>query len=234
MRSHPSKMKEMEDPHGYWGPKEVIPIEEWIQEIEHCECCYDTPVNELIPFCYHIWCHGCVFQRYEMAVDDVTAFPVRCCEGDIPITDAVRDIIGAELADAYEAIYKERTDPNPMYCSKSSCSLYVPDVVVSDNSTVPCSACETITCVLCMAEAHLGACTEKDTTLTDMAEASGWKECPQCHNMVEQADGCWLLFCNCGVVWCFKCGNGFENCTCRQELPDRTLAPRISVRNDRT
>lgn len=114
-----------------------------------------------------------------MVVDDITVFPVRCCEGDIPITDAIRDIIGDKLSHAYEAIYKERTDPNPMYCSKSSCSVYVPDAVVSDNNTVACSACETITCVLCKTEAHSGACAGKDTTLTDMAEASGWKECPQ-------------------------------------------------------
>ncbi len=44
-----------------------------------------------------------------------------------------------------------------------------------------------------------------------------WKQCPTCLNMVEKSDGCNHMDCVCGVEFCYRCGQLFDeddSCEC--------------------
>ena len=40
------------------------------------------------------------------------------------------------------------------------------------------------------------------------------KQCPNCKNMVEKADGCNAIACRCGIQFCFVCGKQIQAAGC--------------------
>lgn len=47
-----------------------------------------------------------------------------------------------------------------------------------------------------------------------MAETQGWRECWQCHAIVELKEGCNHMTCRCGAQFCMACGQKWKSCSC--------------------
>lgn len=41
------------------------------------------------------------------------------------------------------------------------------------------------------------------------------QQCPACKLWIERSDGCNHMLCSCGVAFCYACGEGYSQCSCR-------------------
>ncbi|CAA7062424.1 unnamed protein product [Microthlaspi erraticum] len=114
-----------------------------------------------------------------------------------------------------------------VYCPNENCS-YVMSKTELSRSKSPrgdpsglkrCVKCRGSFCVSCNVPWHymrsckdyINSCPNNDARLKSLANLCGWRQCPNCHHMVERSSGCNRITCRCGNAFCYKCGSGWNN-----------------------
>lgn len=157
-----------------------------------CDACRETKkyFDVLEAPCGHGYCKSCLQQHFDQASTDESLFPPRCCRQPIDVNEA-QIFLTKELRDKFERAKVEFSATNRTYCSRSTCSAFMPSNLVQGD-TATCLECETETCVMCKARAHEGDCPE-DSALHEtlaLANESGWQRCYSCRRLVELEVGC--------------------------------------------
>ena len=134
--------------------------------------------------------------------------PYRCCNKNIPV-NLVRRELGARFVQRYTDFELETSTSNPLYCSHSGCSAFIPPADIhGDNGT--CKQCKKLTCRHCRSRAHPGKlCTQDKETekVKELGAKKGWQHCPGCRSLVERNEGCLHMTCKCGTEFCYNCGD---------------------------
>lgn len=139
--------------------------------------------------CQHLFCQGCVIQRFELAVEAQDMFPPRCCRGGTIALALAQPFLRPELVERFRR--KEIEHSPRTYCHDSNCQALIPSSNI-DAGIATCPDCRETTCASCNSKSHNGGCPE-DPGLEPLLETTareGWKRCYNCHEGIEKIDGC--------------------------------------------
>jgi hypothetical protein len=138
-------------------------------------------------------------------------------------------MLDPEVLDRYKEIEAEFSANRPLYCASPKCSAFIPESdMLIDEEVGLCPKCATSTCRRCrrLKDDHAiwaiseRVCPKQEESLTKLYQLGSdkkWKQCPTCLNMVEKTEGCNHMDCVCGVEFCYRCGNLFDEddaCEC--------------------
>lgn len=106
-----------------------------------------------------------------------------------------------------------------IYCGRPGCSLWVrPDHIDPRDAEGRCERGHW-TCIMCRAPSHKGSHCPQDENMAltnQLAEEQGWKQCQNCHAIVEHRDACRHMTCRCGYQFCYVCNARWHTCSCTE------------------
>lgn len=139
--------------------------------------------------CYHEYCRDCLVGLVQASLRDESLFPPRCCTQPIPIETG--PWFSPTLVGEFRAKKLEHDTPNRTYCSKPSCSTFVPPAFIA-NDVARCPKCSHKTCVHCKGPSHQGLCPSDTASqrVLELAAQEGWQQCKACGRVVELEQGC--------------------------------------------
>ncbi|KAL8838195.1 MAG: hypothetical protein Q9170_002238 [Blastenia crenularia] len=191
-----------------------------------CIICRDDSISsEAVRMrCGHQHCTDCVKLCFDLAMKDKNLFPPQCCSEPIAFTE-VQSFFSENFRKEFEERQVELSTSNRTYCSNEECSSFIAPSAIEDGKAT-CPKCYSETCALCKGELHgAGDCPQDPAVVSLMAMAftEGWKQCSECHNMVELTYGCNHMVCICKAEFCYACGSPWKTCRCDNFDEDRLL-----------
>jgi IBR domain, a half RING-finger domain/SAM domain (Sterile alpha motif)/Zinc finger, C3HC4 type (RING finger) len=193
--------------------------------LKRCNVCYDESVKGLVLACEHPYCIDCLRNVFRSGLRDVSLLPLRCCE--LPIdTTICHALLSEDEANLLARRIEESEATRKMYCPKCEAFINL-DRLDSTFTEISCD-CGAPLCAKCESLAHPGqsclvnkAMTAKDDhAVIELAAAQGWKQCPNCSNIIEFISGCNHMTCRCGHGFCYLCLRPWDNtngmCSTRQ------------------
>lgn len=199
-----------------------------------CTACNEIlKTYELLPLeCGHEYCRECLQEGHTLSFKAQATFPFKCCSKSTKIEE-IRLFLTSDIANQYKEKTVEYGTPNRTYCSKPTCSAFIPQELVIGNSFGKlghCQKCSTVTCGLCHQQWHSGACTI-DPAINKFLK--GVRRCPNCCRLVEHNGKACNSFefvphfplsriqimltccsCHCGYKFCFVCDKKWKTCEC--------------------
>ncbi|RSL68039.1 hypothetical protein CEP54_002966 [Fusarium duplospermum] len=126
------------------------------------------------------------------------------------------------LVGEFRAKKLEHDTPNRTYCSKPSCSTFVPPAFIAKD-VARCPKCSQRTCVHCKGPFHHGVCPSDTVSqqVLELATQNGWQQCKACKRVVELEQGCNHITCKCKAEFCYVCGERWKTCSCPQWHEER-------------
>jgi len=167
-------------------------------------------------------CNDCLNGNIAVGLESRRSYPPRCCGIEIEIPMIQEHLTEAHL-NRWIEVKDEYRDKAPVYCAVKTCSAYLTkDTLDQEHRWALCSKCNVKTCTgcLCLESDHTQAnqCPEHiDKLDKELFEKERWKPCPGCKLMVEKAEGCDHMTCDCGTEFCYGCGGeyiGGMPCNC--------------------
>lgn len=205
-------------------------------EIQDCLICVqEIPVGKAVSCTGgHDYCHECMLELFRRAVATEADFPAKCCTEPLPV-ELIILFAPADLVRQYRAKEIEHNTTDRTYCSRPNCSAFLPSTAIRGNRAA-CPACGTQTCSACKGQFHNGACGRAaDAAVLALGEREGWRRCPRCRTLVEQAGGCnhmskccimstiklrlILVGCPCDAEFCYRYGSEWRTCNCEDWDP---------------
>lgn len=157
-----------------------------------CFICYrQKPTSEVLALrrCKHQFCSSCLTHYFKWALDEERIFPAKCCRMPIRLQDA-EPCIPDKVAKQYKAKMAECAAVDRTYCHVPTCSALISKYMTYNKQAV-CPKCMASTCPRCKLEWHDGLCVVvEDPLLMQLARVMNWRQCPQCHSLVERTEGC--------------------------------------------
>lgn len=161
--------------------------------------------------CGDLWCKPCLNGAVNHILVNRSSWPPFCHDIDI---NEVRTSLDDHLFHVLDQVKDELQSDNPVFCHVAQCSKFIPVDAGSDQGQfVRCPECHEFTCVECKAakDQHVkpqecpDLITKEDK---ELAEKKGWKQCPnkRCQKLIEWAEGCPRMKCDCGTIFCYECG----------------------------
>ena len=140
--------------------------------------------------CSHYYCDDDLNDLFRRSMTDVTLYPPRCCQQNMPYED-LRMFLHQDLAHDFDTKKEELDDHKPTYCHRPTCSTYIGQEN-KDANVATCPECKVETCILCKEAVHEDDCAEDEAIrqTTELAQKEGWRRCPNCERMVELSIGC--------------------------------------------
>ncbi|KAK5086370.1 hypothetical protein LTR05_003538 [Lithohypha guttulata] len=196
-------------------------------EERECSCgeVYTCLKDIAVLNCGCVRCPDCLNQNVLVGLESKASFPPKC-HGPIDIEDISHFIEPLTLA-RWSEVKTEYTDVAPVYCAIQACAIQACSQYLSKNTFVEegkwalCYKCNAKTCPACLhlqTEHEKGVYPERLAKLDrELMDKEGWKECPQCKNMIEKSDGCDHMICECGQEFCYQCGRSYTGglpCNC--------------------
>jgi len=197
-----------------------------------CTACMETfQLDKLLDMsCPCKYCVTCLNEVFRAGCTSIGAFPPKCCGKPIRISQ-YGGILKPDVLKRYKEVEAEFSAKRPLYCAMPKCSTFIPESNLLPQHQVgvcPNPACSSSTCALCkrLMEQHTiwevenRVCppTDENTVkLFELGTDKKWKQCPSCRVMVERIDGCNHMVCVCGVEFCYRCGELFNEddlCAC--------------------
>lgn len=172
--------------------KDKMPsYDHWGPGYHDCVSCTDrVSARHLITApCGDYYCKTCIGQLYDLAMQDESLFPPRCCRQPIPLETASPLLTDAQIQTFLKKGIEFNT-PNRTYCHDITCGVFVePDSISGEKALCACGA---LTCTVCKAAAHEGDCPEDPAyaSLMACAAAEQYQTCHQCKRLVELDFGC--------------------------------------------
>lgn len=175
--------------------------------------------------CTHSFCAACVGQYAAIKVKDgeVSQQQLICPSEDCkaPLTAGdVEGVLthaenGAELWSKFDQFrltrYVEQEETSH-YCPGAGCT-YMFFVAPPDRhqTRFDCPQCTGSYCLRCKGKWHDGNCpVPEHESMSEYMKNTKLKQCPNCKNMVEKAEGCNAVPCRCGIQFCFLCGKQIQ------------------------
>lgn len=173
-------------------------------------CCPGIPINIEL---YKAFLEPNVKQRYETVKAEYTNIaPVYCatkpCSAYLPKITITPDFRWAVCSACTESSQSLNSTSQPTSSTSSSPS--------TESSPATGSPSEIRTCTACL---HLESDHDPTTPSTcpdriesmdqDLCAERGWKSCPSCQEMIEKAEGCDHMQCDCGHEFCYQCGRSY-------------------------
>ena len=173
--------------------------------------------------CTHSYCAACIGQYASIKVKDGEISKKQLCCPDegckAPLTpNDVEGVLthaddGAELWAKFDEFrltrYVEEEDTSH-HCPGAGCG-YMFFVGRGDPSKFDCPQCSNAFCMLCKEKWHDGSCpVAADESMEEYMKNTTLKQCPNCKNMVEKAEGCNAIACRCGIQFCFICAKQIQ------------------------
>jgi hypothetical protein len=194
--------------------------EQWKgSNIDTCTSCLEEHAREeLARECEHGYCNTCLQAAFKAALG--SRAPFKCCKKALQIKDCLG--LTAEFTMEYEELMLELSTPNPLFCSNTKCTKFVPPrLIVGDVAT--CGKCSKKTCRHCRKKLHPGSfCAEDKETeaVKALGKEKGWKTCPGCNHLIERSRGCLHMTCSrCQTAFCYRCSKPWKDC--ESTCPDR-------------
>ncbi|XP_059633278.1 E3 ubiquitin-protein ligase RSL1-like [Cornus florida] len=199
-----------------------------------CEICVEPKsYNEsfLIMGCAHSFCFDCVIKYVASKLQEnipQIGCPVSGCFGLLE-PEYCRNILPPELFDSWGKSFCEAVIPGSekLYCPHTDCSA----LLIDDDreggrvsSQVECPNCSRWFCADCKVSWHWNMeCAdfqrmdedereEAGIMFKQLAEEKRWIRCPNCRFYVEKTLGCNTVYCRCGRLFCYGCGE--HTCKC--------------------
>jgi hypothetical protein len=170
--------------------------------------------------CGHFYDEKCLVALIQKASQDESIFPPRCCKKNIPqesfLAFLPRDIRMKFTKSAAEFSTRPR---DRVYCSNPVCSEFLSGNRSSAVQSIECSQCFRSTCSSCREVAHPGVPMCKPGTASTfqvLVEEKKWQRCPECHAIIELAQGCYHITCRCTAQFCYICAASWKTCACPQ------------------
>ena len=182
-----------------------------------CVVCLDEVQEDEGEYtCLHHWyCHPCMKEAFERAMQYMDEFPARCCQNtgmhhqlDDPSV-VIMLSLNTEFVQQYKLKLKEHEVPanDRVYCANTACAKFQDPDDFTATHTVWC-ACGTLTCTDCKAvhgTDHI-CTTPTRPELPLYSNDLRVKECPNCHQPIELRDACNHMLCRvCRHDFCFIC-----------------------------
>ncbi|EXJ95648.1 hypothetical protein A1O1_00770 [Capronia coronata CBS 617.96] len=195
-----------------------------------CTACMEVfKLDDLLNLaCSCRYCTPCLNAAFQAGCTSKAAFPPKCCGRPLRIS-VWGSMLDADILQRYKQIEAEFSTSRPLYCAIPTCSTFIPeDQQHALDECGVCSICDQITCKKCrqdmgdhphwpVARRICPAENAEVAALFALGTAKKWRQCPTCLNMVERLEGCNHMDCICGVEFCYRCGNLFDeddNCAC--------------------
>jgi len=173
--------------------------------IKECASCFDdVPHTKTVSLaCQHNYCPECFAHLVTTAMQHENFWPPKCCLQEIPEDKLEAQLSALQLAN-YRLKAKEYATPagERWYCAKPECGKWFSKSKTrAQDATVLCSHCDFQMCLFCRAASHATGerCAQDrglEATLV-AAELEGWRQCYNCHTMVELQSGCRHITCKC-------------------------------------
>lgn len=199
----------------------------------YCAICMETRLvlDRFRTACAHQFCVACLVRYIEGRVAD-GAVPVSCpahgCGGGLH-PEACKKLLDMDVFDAWcIALCEQAVGPGRARCPYRDCGELV--VVEGGGGVARNEAESRVACPTCSREFCL-QCEEpwKDRhgdgqgcALARLAEGRNWARCPSCRAMIDKNEGCNIMSCRCGTIFCYKCGmpSSREGCRCASKAED--------------
>ncbi|KAJ9642713.1 hypothetical protein H2204_002361 [Knufia peltigerae] len=193
-----------------------------------CVACMDElSSDEFRVECGCLYCVGCLNAVFRAGCESRASFPPRCCGVALRIS-AWGSVLEDDVVRRYKMVEAEFACTRPLYCAAARCSAFVPETGY-EGRAARCPACERETCRECrrlMDEhdvefhrndppGHPGhpvcpKATRGEKALLRLGKEKKWPRCPSCQTMIERNEGCDHMECVCGVEFCYRCGELFD------------------------
>ena len=156
----------------------------------------------------HLICHDCVGEYYRISIKSMLPDFAYCC--GIPIWDETvqEKILGKDLTEEWLDCLKAIDNPYQIYCSTHNCWRPLNEEAhrqSSETSLLDCPKCGLGTCGWCLEPAH----PDKECVVE---EGEWYRRCFRCGRFAEHDGGCLNMLCECGVSFCYQCGQSLSLC----------------------
>ena len=137
--------------------------------------------------CSHIYCATCLETLFRLSTSDELLFLPRCCNQGISYT-SMKTFLKGSTKRSFGKANIEFLSPDRTYCCQPPCSAFITE---STAEKATCKECQTVTCTLCKASAHVGECPSDPATqhVLDLAGQEGWQRCYSCRRLIELSFG---------------------------------------------
>lgn len=196
------------------------------KEVECAACKEVISYKEAIALpCGHFYDSSCLQKFFLGSLKNPSLMPPRCCKREIPLRKA-KAYLTKDDRKRYCLKQRELTTLDPLYCSETTCSQWIPPEKIDKKARVGVCSEKHKTCTICKQASHrfitaIQACrqTWKDQEATELFRQNGWQQCPRCRFYVERNEGCRHIYCRCHYEFCYGCGGIWEKCkdTCIQQ-----------------
>lgn len=205
---------------------------------EKCYICFDDVCHAKVLQlgCGEHWiCHDCIAVPFELAIQNESHYPQRCCDwaGPLRIEDFehLLAISNPDLAAQYTFKLEEyHMDIRfRRYCGAEECHCFLsPEIYERSEdgnlTTADCPKCSRATCIFCtklVSKTEPHDCEPNANKVNeDYSKEARFKYCPYCRRPGLLDEGCNHVTCECGAQWCFVClrkwNNGVDHGDCGQ------------------
>lgn len=158
-----------------------------------CTACHEErqSFDIIHALCGHEYCRDCIAFFFNLATNDESIFPPRCCQQEISV-DLASEMLSHELRTRFlKTAEKFSTPTNQIHCFNSFCSELIQSSQIADDVGT-CLVCTGRTCIVCKSAAHGGECPQ-DPTLNEIIQTGNnlnWQRCFKCGGMIERVYGC--------------------------------------------
>ncbi|KAI1208429.1 uncharacterized protein F4807DRAFT_461756 [Annulohypoxylon truncatum] len=147
--------------------------------------------------CRHAHCVECVWENAHMAYLSKPFAPAKCCRViPIEIFVEIAAFSKNEIKTYINRLEEYSTPGRKLYCHDQDCLGFIPEASCSQRVGT-CPKCGKNTCKTCAQKSHFGNCDPAhinalgpDDPVLKLANAEGWKQCPNCRILVERNSGC--------------------------------------------
>ncbi|KAF2446737.1 hypothetical protein P171DRAFT_238268 [Karstenula rhodostoma CBS 690.94] len=181
----------------------------------------ESPLIELPCFKHWVCREGCIASYFENATSTESLYPPQCCREPIPldrydkfVPDDVKAAFLVKEQGEYTILPKYR-----VYCANASCGKFLhPSGHIHDtDGNITYAVCDgddcfQATCCSCKTlladgtEGHICKTSDHDQKFKETVNERGFKECFVCGAVVELAEACNHITCDCGNNFCYICG----------------------------
>ena len=158
-----------------------------------CVICEDqqTEHQEFLEVpCGDHYCTNCINRLFELATNDESLFPPRCCQ-EVISPEVTGRFLRWEVQKTFEEKVEEFSTLNRTCCHVTDCAKFISPTRI-DGERAFCTVCPILKCTICKGPFHDGEDRPQDPAvqaLMAFATVAGYQQCKSCKRMIELGIG---------------------------------------------